>query len=199
MKNFNSFLKITLSTIVLSSCVSSNGLFYNGKIIQIKCENQSVSDVSGQDVKSNSVVPKSIILGLASEPASVNSEMNLANEGDVASLSNEFFLKEKNGYLVSNESHSVSNSIGFKKANNSLSEKEYSTVMYEKKVSHKDSKTASKDDVDRVVIIILCFFIPPLAVYLHEGSWTSRCTINLILTLLCGLPGVIHALLVVLK
>lgn len=52
---------------------------------------------------------------------------------------------------------------------------------------------------DQVVLVLLAIFIPPLAVYLYEGSWTSRCTLNLILTLLCGLPGMIHALIVVLK
>ncbi|GAB4132487.1 MAG: hypothetical protein Fur0041_03850 [Bacteroidia bacterium] len=59
--------------------------------------------------------------------------------------------------------------------------------------------TAPGGDVDPVVLIILAIFIPPLAVYLYEGSWTKRCTVNLILTLLCGLPGMIHALIVVLE
>ena len=52
---------------------------------------------------------------------------------------------------------------------------------------------------DTVLLVILCFLLPPLAVYLYEGSWTSRCTVNLILTLLCGIPGVIHGLIVVLS
>lgn len=51
---------------------------------------------------------------------------------------------------------------------------------------------------DTVLLVILAFLLPPLAVYLYEGSWTSRCTVNLILTLLCGLPGVIHALVIIL-
>jgi uncharacterized membrane protein YqaE (UPF0057 family) len=58
-------------------------------------------------------------------------------------------------------------------------------------------KSSSRGD-DTVLYVILSFFIPPLAVYLYEGSWTPRCTLNLILTLLCGLPGVIHALIVIL-
>ena len=52
---------------------------------------------------------------------------------------------------------------------------------------------------DTAVLVLLAIFIPPLAVYLYEGSWTERCTINLILTILCGIPGMIHALVVVLK
>ncbi len=50
-------------------------------------------------------------------------------------------------------------------------------------------------DEDKVIIYLLCFFIPPLAVALvydiGKEFWT-----NLILTLLCGLPGVIHAFIV---
>lgn len=53
-------------------------------------------------------------------------------------------------------------------------------------------------ETDKVLLIILAILLPPLAMYLYEGSWTSRCTVNLILTLLCGLPGVIHALVVIL-
>ena len=59
------------------------------------------------------------------------------------------------------------------------------------KVIKKQKKQGS--NTDTVLLVILCFFLPPLAVYLYEGYWTDRCTINLILTLLCGL-GVIHAL-----
>ena len=54
--------------------------------------------------------------------------------------------------------------------------------------------------VEKVLLIVLAFVLPPLAVWFAEGEqWTSACTINLILTLLCGVPGVIHALIVVLR
>lgn len=52
---------------------------------------------------------------------------------------------------------------------------------------------------DQVLLVVLCFLLPPLAVYLYEGSWTERCTVNLILSLLCGIPGIIHALIVILE
>ena len=51
---------------------------------------------------------------------------------------------------------------------------------------------------EMAVLILLAIFIPPLAVYMYEGSWTERCTLNLILTILCGIPGIIHALIVLL-
>lgn len=57
----------------------------------------------------------------------------------------------------------------------------------------------SNSDVDLIILIILAIIIPPVAVYLSEGSWNNVCWINLILTLLFWLPGVIHALIVVLS
>lgn len=54
--------------------------------------------------------------------------------------------------------------------------------------------------MEKGLLIILAIFIPPLAVYFAEGqTWTKAVTLNLILTLLCGLPGMIHALIVVTK
>lgn len=70
------------------------------------------------------------------------------------------------------------------------------TTVFEKAAQREAAKGGN---VDPVVLIILAIFLPPLAVYLYEGSWTKRCTVNVILTLLCGLPGMIHALIVVLE
>ncbi len=60
-------------------------------------------------------------------------------------------------------------------------------------------KGSAMDGTNTVLLVILALLLPPLAVYLYEGAWTKRCTINLILTLLCLIPGVIHALIVVLS
>ena len=59
------------------------------------------------------------------------------------------------------------------------------------------SQTGAKPD--QVLLVILAILLPPIAVYLYQGRWDGTCWLNLILTLLCGLPGVIHALIVVLK
>jgi uncharacterized membrane protein YqaE (UPF0057 family)/GTP:adenosylcobinamide-phosphate guanylyltransferase len=72
--------------------------------------------------------------------------------------------------------------------------------MVLKQAVKKATKNTKKGnfETDTVLLVILALLLPPLAVYLYEGSWTGRCTLNLILTLLCGIPGVIHALIVVL-
>ncbi|MBU4226356.1 MAG: YqaE/Pmp3 family membrane protein [Chloroflexi bacterium] len=53
---------------------------------------------------------------------------------------------------------------------------------------------------NKVVKIIIALFIPPLAVYLHEGKVTKNFWINIVLWfLLFGIGGIIHALYIVLK
>jgi len=49
---------------------------------------------------------------------------------------------------------------------------------------------------NKVLLIILAILLPPLAVYLKKGV-KKDFWINLILTLLFYLPGIIHALIVV--
>jgi uncharacterized membrane protein YqaE (UPF0057 family) len=53
---------------------------------------------------------------------------------------------------------------------------------------------------NKVVKIILALFIPPLAVYLHEGKIGTNFWITLVLWfVLFGIGGVIYALYIVLK
>ena len=66
-----------------------------------------------------------------------------------------------------------------------------------KKMVTNQAHGESSRRVDDVVLAILCLFIPPLAVYLYEGGITQRFWINLILTLLFALPGIIHAFVVI--
>jgi uncharacterized membrane protein YqaE (UPF0057 family) len=72
--------------------------------------------------------------------------------------------------------------------------------MVLKQAVKKATKNTKKGnfETDTILLVILALLLPPLAVYLYEGAWTGRCTLNLILTLLCGIPGVIHALIVIL-
>lgn len=74
------------------------------------------------------------------------------------------------------------------------------TQMKSESTSINAIQSASESSAtDELLLIVLAIFLPPLAVYLYEGSWTKRCTVNLILSLLCGIPGIIHALIVILE
>ena len=50
----------------------------------------------------------------------------------------------------------------------------------------------------KILLIILCLLLPPLAVYLKTNNGKTT-LINLVLSLLFFVPGVIHALWVVLQ
>lgn len=93
-----------------------------------------------------------------------------------------------------------------------------STALYDfRHLSRKDRKLRIKDakaelkkfkaekregnepSTNTVLLVILAILLPPLAVYLHEGEINGKFWLDLILTLLFFLPGVIYALIVVLK
>ncbi|HOW31457.1 MAG TPA: YqaE/Pmp3 family membrane protein [Bacteroidales bacterium] len=54
-------------------------------------------------------------------------------------------------------------------------------------------------DTDTILLVILCFILPPLAVYLKYEEVGTPFIVNLVLTIFFWIPGVIHALYHVLK
>ncbi len=98
---------------------------------------------------------------------------------------------------------------------NSLSRKEKKSRFKEMKKAIKEFKEQKKAGSDvstnTLLLVLLALFIPPLAVYLHEGETNNRFWISVLLTIL-GLvlfnfggvlflgtiPGVIYALIVIL-
>ncbi len=66
-----------------------------------------------------------------------------------------------------------------------------------KKLAKKASvKSSTREDLEPVVYILLCIFIPFLAVGFATDWNTNDVILNLLLCLLCGLPGIIHAFIV---
>ncbi len=63
---------------------------------------------------------------------------------------------------------------------------------------YKANKANGEASTNTILLVILALLVPPLAVYLHEGAINSKFWLNLILTLLFFLPGMIHALIVIL-
>lgn len=59
--------------------------------------------------------------------------------------------------------------------------------------------TLPVSDTDTLLLVIIALFIPPLAVYLLYREFGTPFWVNLILTLLFFLPGLIHALYHILK
>lgn len=76
------------------------------------------------------------------------------------------------------------------------------SAMHQRKQSknkHDGSVPSSPLADDMMILcVILCFFIPPLAVYLWENEIGINFWISLVLTLLFWVPGIIFSLIVVL-
>jgi len=84
-----------------------------------------------------------------------------------------------------------------------LSRKDRKLRIREAKTELKKFKAEKREEnepsTNTVLLVILAILLPPLAVYLHEGEINGKFWLDLILTLLFFLPGVIYALIVVLK
>ena len=85
---------------------------------------------------------------------------------------------------------------------NQLSKAEKKQRLEEVKKEINDFKALKKKGMDAddrtILLVILAILLPPLAVYLHQGTINNKFWISLVLTLLFFAPGVIYALLVVL-
>jgi uncharacterized membrane protein YqaE (UPF0057 family) len=51
---------------------------------------------------------------------------------------------------------------------------------------------------NKILQVVVSLFIPPLAVYMKNGKIDNPFWINVVLTVLGGIPGILHALYVVL-
>jgi uncharacterized membrane protein YqaE (UPF0057 family) len=84
----------------------------------------------------------------------------------------------------------------------SLSRKEKRALAKEAKKEIKLFKAEKRGGNDAstntLLMVIVAILLPPLAVYLHEGEINSRFWIDLLLTLLFYLPGLIYALVIIL-
>lgn len=84
-----------------------------------------------------------------------------------------------------------------------LSRKERKSRIREAKTEIKkikaEKKVGAEPSTNTLLLVILAILLPPLAVYLHEGEINNKFWLDLVLTLLFFLPGVIYALIVVLK
>jgi uncharacterized membrane protein YqaE (UPF0057 family) len=98
----------------------------------------------------------------------------------------------------------------------SLPKKERKDRFKEVKKAIKEFKAQKKAggdaDTNTLLLVLLGILIPPLAVYLHEGSTNNKFWLNVILTILGfvlfgfagsiflgSIPGIIHALIVILS
>lgn len=72
----------------------------------------------------------------------------------------------------------------------------FSQITALKKMAKEVRKSKTSGYVEPILFIILCFIMPPVAVGLATDWETSPVIISILLTMLCGIPGIIHAFIV---
>ncbi|MGR6087903.1 MAG: YqaE/Pmp3 family membrane protein [Arcticibacter sp.] len=188
------------ASILFSSCSFEKRLYTKGYHIDWASKSHTAEN--------GSVAPNS--RKSQNETSAFNNTLNVV-ETKKASTSQDFVSSvntnnptENNSYVLASEKTLVAPSL----SNTQTPNQTFGSSSPETKVSAADvlpknkkliKKLIRRGTDDTVLLVILALLIPPLAMFFYEGeNWTDRCTLNLILTLLCWLPGVIHALFVIL-
>lgn len=180
---------------ILGSCSIDKRLYRPG--YSVKWNNSTTTSETNKKASATE--------GIENEPANYAAESSL-EEGLTSSIENSFvpLSKPKNVFFES----STKNTEPQIASSNSTINTNDVTKQYSKrelkKAFFKEYKNAHKSlDDDKTLLYVLLILLVPfgttISMYLYEGQqWTSRVTTNLILTLLCYLPGIIHSLFVIL-
>ena len=86
----------------------------------------------------------------------------------------------------------------FKNLSRKEKKERFRVVKKEMKAYKASKRNGENPSTNTLLMVILAIILPPLAVYLHEGKINNKFWIDVLLTLLFFLPGVIYALVVVL-
>ena len=208
-------LWLSVVLFILGSCASSNTVS-NGFITKRKHNkgfhinlNKNKNNVAVNKNSNKKFIKRNDESDITQNDEKVIFSADNGQDYAFASLNNEVEIKDKK------KSNSNESSLDFMTAKKSTKpatrskikrKPKYSTVSNKtnfeatNKIKEKYKIESNNLDDETILLVILCFFLPPLAVYFHEGkNWTTRCWINLILTLIFFIPGVIHGLIVVLE
>jgi uncharacterized membrane protein YqaE (UPF0057 family) len=156
-------------------------------------------------VSSEAAEEIAVVSHKSTKTTSVNSSSS-AISADGASLNESIeaslFVEENTTNEVNSQESSVVNNTKIEKVNRTIitpkaSSSKVVASANKTKTSTKMVKKALKNDVPIVLLYILCFFIPFLAVGLATDWDVTAVVINLILSFLFWLPGIIHAIIVV--
>jgi len=97
---------------------------------------------------------------------------------------------------VKSEKQNIKTSLNHNSIKSRISQKIASKVIKQvaKNATKENPDRNIKDVIPFILLLILCFLLPPLAVYLVEDELNTSFWISVILTLLFWVPGIIYAL-----
>jgi uncharacterized membrane protein YqaE (UPF0057 family) len=155
-------------------------------------------------VSSEAVEEIAVVNNKTTKAPSVNNNSAISVDGVNLNESNgaPVFVEDNTTIEVNSQESSVVINTKVEKVNKVISAPKASSskeVAIDNKTiaSTKIVKKALKNGPSTGLLYVLCFFIPFLAVGLATDWDTNTVLINLLWTLLCGIPGVIHAIIIV--
>ena len=186
----NLFLALTAITMLLASCTIQQRIYQPGLSIEWKGihQGQTKSDVEQNTAVQTTTtemqvaVTNEVVASTENVTASVTAEPAVAAVVEKEQKVSKKELKQ----AVKEFKHEVADVVSNE------------SVVASVKTASANSQNESQPE--SWVYILLIFLVPfgtTISVYLHEGSWTKKVTTNLLLTLLCGIPGLIHALITI--
>ena len=211
MKKFAILLTAALAmTLLLDSCSVQKR--YHRKGFTVNWNNTSVKMKKNRQVIHSESIQEDIIVSDSKKTEKLKNKyeapikIDLANKnlnhpvaidmlfnGPQNNIGEEKIESKKFNNAISNQNASSTKSMS-KRTLKSTKKAVKKVIKSIKKNQQHDSKT---DTIIYLLLILLVPFGTTIAMYLYEGSWTNRVTTNLLLTLLCGIPGLIHALVVI--
>ncbi|MFN5417071.1 MAG: YqaE/Pmp3 family membrane protein [Flavobacteriia bacterium] len=205
MKKIKIISLCILGAIIVSCGTSSNVV--SGKLISKRKVNKGFHINTSHNLKGheqNENTAKRAEFIQYTEEAEVSSQ-------SFDAVSNTVVEKQMSDALESNDVLAQENVVSIPKGSKNFSENKVSSLV-ELKKDNKNSKAekqvikkavkaikkeSKKSDDMLILLYILCIFIPPVAVGLATDWDITTVVINVLWCLLCGLPGIIHAFIVV--
>ena len=155
-------------------------------------------------VSSEALEEIAIVSPKTTKSPSVNSNSAISVDGVSINESIEapVFVEDNTTNEVNSQESSVLNNTKTEKVKMSIiaskaSSSKKMTSENKTMASSKLVKKALKDDVPVGLLYVLCFFIPWLAVGFATNWDVKTVVINILWTFLCGIPGIIHAIIIV--
>ena len=183
---------------IFSSCTMEKRVYNDGYHISWKNGKNPIAEKNASNViKEIKTISNNAVEFPETAPVLVENSLatTVSDENLIASIDNTIPVPTRNtvSFITNNNSAKV-------KSNTASENKSVvNTATDNNKKESKKSKKSKKsgDDIPTGLLYVLCFFIPVLAVGFATDWDVTPVVSNLLWTLLCGVPGIIHAIIVV--
>ena len=201
MKKFALLLTAAFSmTLILDSCSVQKR--YHRKGFTVNWNNASVNMKKNRKVVHTESIQEDAIVSNTIEKKKLTKNYETPVSMDIASTSVAVPTLTNTAPSIATHTSVKNQAVTFANTVKEMSKVDAKSTKKAAKKIIKAIKKNQKQDAktDTIIYLLLILLVPfgtTISMYLYEGSWTGRVTANLLLTLLCGIPGLIHALVVI--